>query len=470
MTLACAVLARTAILPGYSERWITGQLLNAAAVLLAAYSYWRGYRALETPPRHAMRIVIGTAAILALLNAVLAPFASQDLYAYISQGWEQYHYHLNPYLRPVSSIPGAQRDPMLTLWFNDLCVYGFLFVRLERALAWLGGGDPHLTMLLFKATDLAAYAATAWLIAAAGRRLGLVRIDLALYLFLWNPMILIQHLANGHNDLLMALFVVLAIYLAAAELWLLVLPALAAGLLVKWIAGVILPFAFVLVARRRGTGTAVAGALIAAVLVAWSGAPYLHQWSRAEVFWFADPLLGQMYSLGSAVLWSLMAVQKVIPLGLSFERADLIVAPLFLATAAVLLLIQFARFAADPAPSTPNFVEVSVFSEMALICVGLGLFWPHHVGMFFAAALVLERGHWLRRLAIALTIFPLEYFTWLDTFRILNSMLMLGLPMLWIGYTQWPEVRGALAGRWSFRARPPLDAQPARASAPGAQG
>jgi hypothetical protein len=469
MAVACATLARAAILPGYSESWAAGQLLNTGAVLLAIYSYWRGYRALESSPRNAMRVVIGAAAILAVLNVVLPPFSSQDLYAYISQGWEQYHYHLNPYLRSVSSIPESQRDPMLSNWFSDLCVYGFLFARLERALAWLGGGNLYRTMLLFKATDLAAYAAIAWLIAAIGPRLKLERVDLALYLFLWNPMILIHHLSNGHNDLVMALFVMLAIYFAAAELWLLVLPAIAGGLLIKWIAGVILPFAFALVARRRGHGTAVAGSLVAAALVAASGASYIHQWSRAEVAWLVQPIVAQMYSLGSALLWSLMAFQKMVPLGISLARAEMIVASLFATAAAVLLLIQFARFSANRAPSIRNFVEVAVFAQVVVICVGLGIFWPHHVGMFFALAMVLDRGHWLRRLAIALTIFPLEYFTYLDTFRILNSVIMLALPMLWIGFTQWPEVKEGLAGRWSSAARRAPTVAAAQESAAGAQ-
>lgn len=455
MAAACAILARSVIMPAHSETWALQQSLDVGAVLLALYSYWHGYRLLDSSANGATRAVVIVASGLAFLNAALPPFSSNDVYAYVSQGWEQYHYHLNPYLRNVRSIAGAQHDPMLCEWFKqDLCAYGFLFARLESLLARLGDGNLYLTMLLFKMTDLVAYAANAWLIFVIGTRLNIKRVDLALYLYLWNPMILIHQLSNGHNDLLMAVFVMLAIYFAVIELWPLVLPAIVVGLLVKWIAGVVLPFAFVFVARKKGFATAAASFLIALGFGGAAGSLYFAGWSQAQFVWLLQPVIWQMYSVDSALIWSLMAIQKFVPLGISFAAANAVVAPVLAGAVAMLVLYQFARFSMEGDHSLQDLIAVSLFAELAVVCVALGWFWPSHVGMFFPLAMLLKEGHWLRRLTIAFTLFQMEYFTYLDTFRILNSVFMLILPMLWVAWAQWPEVRKDLAGRWSVEHQP----------------
>jgi len=88
MAAACAIFARSVILPAHSESWALQQTLDVGAVLLAIYSYWHGYRLLDSLARGATPTVIIIAAGLALLNAALPPFSSNDVYAYVSQGCE----------------------------------------------------------------------------------------------------------------------------------------------------------------------------------------------------------------------------------------------------------------------------------------------------------------------------------------------------------------------------------------------
>src|SRR5207248_770124 len=96
-------------------------------------------------------------------------------------------------------------------------VYGFLFSLLCRFLCWMGGGNWWLTLALFKLVNVAAYGFSAWLVWAGAVRMGVARPIRALYLFLWNPLILMHHIANGHNDILTGCLVVLAMYLALVE-------------------------------------------------------------------------------------------------------------------------------------------------------------------------------------------------------------------------------------------------------------
>jgi hypothetical protein len=119
-------------------------------------------------------------------------------------------------------------------WLNNPCRYGFLFALCTEAFCALGGGSFGWTVLLFKLFILLQLAGVGLLIIAVGRRLQLARLDLPLYLFLWNPLVILHEVANGHNDLLIAFFILLAVYMATRQWWVLMLPALTAGFAVKY--------------------------------------------------------------------------------------------------------------------------------------------------------------------------------------------------------------------------------------------
>ena len=89
-------------------------------------------------------------------------------------------------------------------------------------------------------------------------------------------------------------------------------------------------------------------------------------------------------------------------------------------------------------------------SLLVLLCVAQPAFGPWQVGMFLPAALLLPEGHRLRRVALALSLFELLGLTFVAKARILDSLLMTGLPLLLLfrrrrvgssGATQHPDSR-----------------------------
>src|SRR5262249_28552280 len=150
---------------------------------------------------------------------LMFPFDSLDLYGYVNKGWLQHHYGLNPYVQTVDSLPLWHSDPMFTnVWIHNPCPYGFLFARIARLACLIGDGNLLRTLLIFKLFNLGAGMLTAIFLYLTAKKLAVRRPDLALYLYLWNPLLLLQEIANGHNDILMAASMIVAVYLAVADL------------------------------------------------------------------------------------------------------------------------------------------------------------------------------------------------------------------------------------------------------------
>jgi hypothetical protein len=92
---------------------------------------------------------------------------------------------------------------------------------------------------------LAAFALTAWLVYLTVRRTRPAWALAAFVFVAWNPLLLFESAANGHNDTLMLAFTALALYLASRRHWAGVFPALAAAALIKYVTGLLGPLLLV---------------------------------------------------------------------------------------------------------------------------------------------------------------------------------------------------------------------------------
>jgi hypothetical protein len=429
------------------------EVLRWSELLVMVGVYWRGYALVQSTGSRALPTVVVFAGIFALLALWLPPFELSDLRAYANDGWMQHHYGLNPYTRLISAAPGWQHDPMFTQqWEQEGCVYGFLFALLTRGIATIGGGHLALTVLLFKVTSVAGYAATAILIRAIAARIALARVDLALYLYLWSPLIVVHELANGHNDLVAALFVMLSIWFAAAELPFMVLPMLIASAMIKPLAEVILPFGFLYVARRSGLFRALVSTAAAAALFIACSIPYRGDWTPLPRKMFLRVLFGPNYSLASSAYWMVAAANKLFSLGAIYRWASDASIVVFLFAGGFLLAAALVRFAANSRPTVHDLAAVAVLAQAILILVATANFGPWYLAAILPTALVLAPGHWLRRLALALSISWMWYFTALGDLRILNALIMTGVPMVWICFEQWADVKSTFIDVASFDA------------------
>jgi alpha-1,6-mannosyltransferase len=276
-------------------------VLAALGMVLLVRAWWRLCPSDKRPTAGLMV----TTAWWALPLALAPPLASRDVYAYAAQGlvWLR---GLDPYTAGPSDLltdragvwsGGGVFDGVpgwLSLWVTSVsptwqgapAPYGPLFFFVAGGAARGGeatGGNLFVTLALFRLVAIAGVIALAVLIPRLARACG-VDPDVARWLTVANPFLLLHLISGAHNDALMLPLLVAGLLVAARRpeeprpWWNRALVAvLAAGALIglaaaiKIVAVVVLPFVALLLAPRlRGTLPIVragAGAALAAVAV-----------------------------------------------------------------------------------------------------------------------------------------------------------------------------------------------------------
>lgn len=175
-------------------------------------------------PRFIKRRCIITSLVLLGLTCSLFPaVTSPDLYSYISYARMGVLYGLNP----LTAIPRAiSHDPVYQhlYWVDQPSAYGPVWAIITCALQWLTGifGTNNLAPMVL-ALRLLGLVAQLWstllvwsiaghLLKAQGKLSSPLRIQATLA-FAWNPLLLFEACVNAHNDTVVFLFVLLAIWL-----------------------------------------------------------------------------------------------------------------------------------------------------------------------------------------------------------------------------------------------------------------
>ena len=308
--------------------WPTGATVIACvALLFAAYAIgalvlaresWDVHGAVNAPsipslkPLVAMAL-LGFPLVFAALLIFTHPMTSTDVYDYLFRGRMLARYQANPFV----DIPWKFRvDPLIryVAWKLAVTAYGPLWEGMSWATARLAGEAPGRSgaqlltlMLAYKGLAALGFLLCGGAIWLALRGAAPKWRWLGLYLWLWNPLALWETVGAGHNDVWMALCIVLAIaalgrrheaigdrqidhYLSpiAERLSpLAALLALTAGGLIKYVAFFFGPVALAAALRRMAgwrarLGLFVAGGLSCAGLVTLAYAPFWAGWSTLE--------------------------------------------------------------------------------------------------------------------------------------------------------------------------------------------
>lgn len=399
------------------------------AVLPLLYLFRRGYRIVRDSGGGLKTAhVVWFAAAFCVTCAAVYPFHSTDVFGYINRGWQQVHYQMNPYVYTVAEVPGWRDDPMIwDHWIYNPNPYGFLFTLLARGLTLLGGGNWAATLLLFKAVNAAGYALTGWLVWSGARHLGHERPLLALYSFLWNPLVLLHHIANGHNDILIGCALALAAYLVLTgrDVW--VLPALAAATMLKYAPALLVPAALVYVFKKRGWKTTVLGCLLAALVCVAASAPFLADWRQFRLEDIRDnatlidnslhSFLIHLYTNAARLFTPLMQFKEAVNAGI--KTALRVGFAVFL----VLIHLRFLKRS-----SAGRLVELWALVMLVLMCVVSSKFNAWYMGMLLPPALFLPERHWLRRLTLLITTAQTLSLTFFKQAYMLNYFAMILLP------------------------------------------
>jgi hypothetical protein len=413
---------------------VSRELIAWLCVLALLPLFYAGYRLISAhPTTPAIRLIIFFSAAFLIITFFTVPFHSTDVFGYINRGWQQAHYGENPYVFRLADTPGWQNDPMLREhWLYNPNPYGPLFSLLAWFLCVLGGGNWWLTLGLFKLINVLAFAATCWLVYDGSRRLG-YRPAVALYLFAWNPLILIHHIANGHNDVLLGLCVVLAIYFLVREAYTWVLPALAVGILIKILPVLLVPLAVVYLYRRAGAKPILVGGLISAFIAILVVSPYLKDWQQLKLEEILDNAQLLDNSLHSFLIHIYEAFSRLLPwLGQFHDAVTTGIGIVLKAAFAALFLVLM--YQVYRKPILENVIEKLVLALFIFICVISAKFNGWYMGMLLPGSLLLAERNWLRRVVVLVTAAQLGSITFLKQAYIVNYLLMHLAPLSAVYY------------------------------------
>jgi hypothetical protein len=154
--------------------------------------------------RNAEKLFISWKAIIGMLFGISAllvlsyPALSYDLFNYITTAKVVFTYHENPYIVMPIEIPN---EPYLafTRASNKVALYGPVWLLFTSIPHTLGGGHIWQTIIMFKLMNAIAYIGFSYLIYRVTKRLTNV------VFFALNPLVLIEVLLSGHNDIYMML-------------------------------------------------------------------------------------------------------------------------------------------------------------------------------------------------------------------------------------------------------------------------
>ena len=258
-SLAIYLLAFTVpanLLTLYQRNSLIGGLLQHAGLLgflrlsIAFISvgclYFVALRAADqTSSKTAWTIVIGGMLAFIITFLFMAPLDARDIYDNIFHGRILGVYGANPFRDLISRFP---HDPFFkySWWKNSPSAYGPLWETLAGITASLAGDGIITNILAFKILPGLFHLASVAVVILYLRRIEPGHALSGALLLGWNPVVLYESWGNGHNDIAMIFWVLLAALLINRKQYSLGTLSLVAGTLIKFIPVLLIPAAMLI--------------------------------------------------------------------------------------------------------------------------------------------------------------------------------------------------------------------------------
>lgn len=425
--------------PGLSET-VSRYVMDAftwIVVGLVTWLFYEGYcllnaiRPSELPEFR--KKILAWVGISALVLLAVIPFHSSDLYGYLNRGFQQSAYHTNPYLTPIANIPNWQQLSLLHAhWQYNPCPYGFFFAWWVKCITSMANHSFVFAFLMMKTVNVFFLMGTTALIVLLARQLNQPRPWLSAYLWGANPLVLLQVMGNGHNDIMMVFLLLLAFTALLFPAWsVLVLPLLMLSVLVKYASILAVPFVLVYLIQQRQWKALAGGVLISIGLVYVLALPYV---SSGEAWpWHAllDNAGKSQHSLADLIARLIYYPAKL----LHIPNPKHVMASALI----WIKLVLFGGFAVFCAWMGWQFIQqkqsfAKLIASIAvvmtlLVTVVSAKFHPWYVVMFLPLVLVLPESTRLRRFGIWFSVFQIAGFTLLQNVHILNVLVLTLLPL-----------------------------------------
>ena len=236
-----------------------------------------------------------------------------DLFSYAMYGIIPAVYELNPYIYVPGYFPGNRMTSWIhPVWYYTPSIYGPLWIDLS---VWVTGFTRDRSLvdqaLAYRLLSNVAHLANLALVGLLVRRLKPPKPVSLVFLFAWNPLLLFEFAASGHNDSLMLTFTLLACLLFAYRRYLLSVAALSLAALVKVTPLLVLPLLVLHWAAREPSwprrllalalGALVPAGLAIGFYLPWYSGPdtflLFDYWSKGPMYMnFVPEVLGQAFA------------------------------------------------------------------------------------------------------------------------------------------------------------------------------
>ena len=265
-------------------RWLIWVYIAGVGLLFLAF--WRIVRVTHKfttqHPEEAAQVrhsILGVGVVCGLILLALYPITALDVAAYVVNARNWVLYDANPLTVAPDAFPEDPYVQRAGEFADETSPYGPLWEGIARLPVQLGITDMAGGIMAMKLISLAAYAGTAFLIGwAAGQesnRFGVTQAT-ALAFFAINPLVLLEVIGNGHNDITMMFFMVLGITAWQRGAWPWAAFAFTLAALIKLPGLIILPLFALNVVMQAGTwrkrillGCAVSGIFLGTFLLAY---------------------------------------------------------------------------------------------------------------------------------------------------------------------------------------------------------
>ena len=176
--------------------------------------------------------------VTALLTFAYNAF-SYDLFNYIFDAKIVTYYHHNPYEHKALDYP---QDPMLGFmhWTHRVYPYGPAWLGLTVPLSFAGFHVFLLTFVLFKLLAAGCFLGTVYFLEKIAEKTGMHALVPVLF-FAFNPLVLIESLISGHNDIVMMFFAVTGMYLLLKKRYILSILLMALSVATKFATVFLIP-------------------------------------------------------------------------------------------------------------------------------------------------------------------------------------------------------------------------------------
>jgi alpha-1,6-mannosyltransferase len=243
-------------LTGHSVGGAVNYTLAILALFVSYIIALKALRTLSVDPtarRQALGIVVGGTLLFGTTLALAYPTTAIDMliYAVRTRGWALYG--LNPLATAPQALGG---DPWIGLaaeWADAPSPYGPVWEGPSLLAFRLVGGDFLAHLFAIKTITTLAFLGCTLLVGLILRRMQPEWALVGVAAFAWNPLALLEAVANAHNDVMMVLFLLLAVYFAAGDRRWLVIPALTLSILTKFVTLMVFPFFLLYLVRQETT-------------------------------------------------------------------------------------------------------------------------------------------------------------------------------------------------------------------------